>query len=329
MIINKRERNFFRKNKSQIESSTLSRIILLIIGFAIVLGFFASFSWGEEINRQVCHQSVIARASMSDRVDELKDLVPLKCETAKICITENMFSEGDCEKELGEDFVNKRVDLDENFDNQVNKIFAEELASLWSTMGEGKVQLFKKELSSKTKSKCLLFTRIAFDEDIKNEKNYVRGASRYLYQNKVPNKNEKYSEYLFNQKDLPKKYDQNKDFMTTSQKALIFMEADLGSFGEAASKYGLETGIGAGLGLACLALGPGAPICASVGALGVLATAIYQYFFAENAYLTSYMLLDYNKKDLFSGIKLVEKNPSEGEKSDKINLTCDSFAGIG
>ena len=69
------------KMKGEITTSQLVTIVLFILGFAILLFALYELIWKGDLDKQVCHQSVILRATMPDIA---KGYVPLKCKTEKI-----------------------------------------------------------------------------------------------------------------------------------------------------------------------------------------------------------------------------------------------------
>lgn len=189
-----------KTKKGMIVTKTLVTIILLIIGFSIALIVYYQLSWTGRVDREVCHQSVIYRATLP-ALGGLKEYVPLKCKTQKICITSG-FIGGKCEEE----FENAKGVLKIKVKNekQINKAIAQEIVDCWSMMGEGKVSIFAQWLATEfgiddVYPSCVICSRIAFDEarlekaGINLEKVDVMG---YMRRYKVPGKEATYYEYL-------------------------------------------------------------------------------------------------------------------------------------
>jgi len=185
-----------QNKKGEITSSQLVEIILLIVGFAILIFVFASVGWTEEVDREVCHTSVILRGTIPDITSTgSKNLVNLKCQTAKFCITDKVFGKGECEEfKEKEKFETIRVSSDKT-NEDINRFIARELASCWEMMGRGKIQIFNLEITEG--KKCSVCSRIAFDKSLKEKLNGgIDGLEEYLKTREVPNQNVSYLDYL-------------------------------------------------------------------------------------------------------------------------------------
>jgi len=212
----------FKKNKNgQMTSSQLVKIILLIVGFAILILVFANIGWTEEIDRETCHASVILRGTLPDTFN-LKNLPSLKCQTAKFCITNKVFGKGDCEEEFGDgEFEAVRIGKDKT-EEEINRFIARELASCWAMMGEGKVQIFTREKT--TEKRCSVCSRIAFDKSLKGDLGgEVKGLGNYLLTREVPNQNVSYWKFLTGGVSS-ETYNENLDGFPTEEKAIVFFE---------------------------------------------------------------------------------------------------------
>jgi len=183
-----------RIKKGSITSQQLVTIILLIAGFAIVLLVFSQISWTGQIDREVCHQSVVLRATVPS---ETQGLVPLKCKTSKICVTSGIIG-GKCE----EDFKNvkgiTKAKVGEVKD--VEKLISQEIVDCWTTMGEGKVSLFSQYWADTfgiggVYPTCVICSRIAFDEKLDLDLDDIN-VLEYMRTHKIPNGNISYYAYL-------------------------------------------------------------------------------------------------------------------------------------
>jgi len=186
------------KNKKGVAVSILVVMIILIIGFVILLFFYSQIAWTGDIDRTVCHQSVVYRATLPEFANA-KELVPLKCKTEKICITSDFF--GKCKEFEGAKGVTK---IKVKNEKDIEKVFAQEIFSCWKTMGEGKLSLFNDYLAkslalSTIQSSCVICSRIAFDEDSlvksKIDKNKIN-VFNYMISHKVPNEEISYYEKI-------------------------------------------------------------------------------------------------------------------------------------
>ena len=259
------------KNKNgEMTSSQLVTIILLIVGFAILIFVFASVGWTEEIDREVCHTSVILRATLPDTFN-LKDLTPLKCQTAKFCITDKTFGKGECEEfKAKEKFETIRVSKDKT-EEEINRFIARELASCWAMMGEGKVQIFTRETT--TEKRCSICSRIAFDKDLKNSLKEVKGLWDYLLTREVPNQNISYWKFL-TEGVSSEDYDFSEDKFSTDEQAIVFFEVDN-------TKIGNWLGAGAG-GTIGIAIGVVCPVAGiTIGTISFVTGVIMGEHYGE------------------------------------------------
>ena len=159
--------------KGEIVSGTVISFILLIFGLAIILFIFFQIPWQQNIDSQVCHQSVVVRATAEELVPikGTGSFVPLKCKTEKICV-------GAGKKFTCNEFGNAKgvtnYEVDEKID--IEKVIADETLECWQTMGEGKLSLFNDVVANNFAGKwvypsCVICSRIAFDKkslDISN-----------------------------------------------------------------------------------------------------------------------------------------------------------------
>ena len=191
-----------RNKKGEVSKGYAIMIILLIIGFGILLIFLFRMSLTGRIDKEVCHQSVNYRATLPDTtLMGFKDYVPLKCKTAKYCLTTKLLGKGEC-NEFGEarDVAKVRISSDSQKQEQEIKMFiAREMADCWAMMGEGKIQIFTRKATIYSyKKKCAVCSRIAFSKEIKeNFKNKeIKGMANYLASYKVPGKEISYLDFL-------------------------------------------------------------------------------------------------------------------------------------
>jgi len=190
------------KNKNaDITTSQIVMIILLVAGFAIIVFFIIQLSWSGQINRQVCHESVVLRGTLPSLA---QGYVPLKCMTDKVCITSSTF--GSCSAFEGVKGVTKvRISSDnEKARKDIERTITQEIYNCWTMMGEGKLSLFSQALAQTygigtVYPTCMLCSRIAFDV-ASLEKTGVDLSKidvlEYMMSHKVPGKNVSYYSYL-------------------------------------------------------------------------------------------------------------------------------------
>ncbi|MEK6917535.1 MAG: hypothetical protein AABW51_01165 [Nanoarchaeota archaeon] len=314
-----------RKKGEEPTSNTLRNTIIVIIGFALILFLLYRLAFSQQIDRSTCHLSVIERGSLPDTLN-IKDLIPLKCETRKICVTDKLIGKGDCEKELGANFDTVRVSSDKiKMQEDMNKVLAQEQADCWSMMGEGKIQVFTR--GAQNKNRCVVCSRISFDNSVTEKNKEIQGFGKYMISNSVPNQNISYWNYTTSGV-LPKEYNASVDRFATTQKAVLFTEADRtaalsmfqGSTGFLAGCYlgaqgGAIFGAFVGLGVGSIVTAPAGGIVGCIGG-GILGGLIGK---ASAQEIDSAL----GNVDYISGNFLVDYN-GEGFKSQN----CDSLESV-
>jgi len=189
------------KNKKAIAAGSVVGIILLILGFAIILFVYYQISWSGLVDREVCHESVVLRATMPN-IAGMKNLVPLKCATQKMCVTSG-FIGGNCEKSFSDEDKIVKIKVDNK--EQIEKAIADEIVDCWSTMGEGKISLFSQAVVENygvgnVYPTCVICSRIAFDSedklDLTKEELEDVDVLQYMLTHKVSDKEISYYKYL-------------------------------------------------------------------------------------------------------------------------------------
>jgi|TARA_B100002003_G_scaffold27167_1_gene22519 hypothetical protein len=215
--------------KGALEAKMLISIILLIAGFGIILFMYSQLNWTGNIDRQICHESVILRGTLPEKsIISTKDVVPLKCKTKNICMTSKLFGKGDC-NEFGDEYDTIRISESKK-EQEIKMAIAREMADCWSMMGEGKVQVFSRELKSGLiTSKGVICSNIAFDNSIKSKIDKVEGIQEYLEKYNAPNKDVSYLKFFTN--NYPKSSDsivgERKDIINLDkEQSIIFVEFD-------------------------------------------------------------------------------------------------------
>ena len=296
-------------------------MIVLIVSFLILLFIFYRFYLGADIDRTACHESVVLRATLPDSLG-LKEVAPLKCKTRKLCLTSNLVLKGECD-EFGTSFVNGRIG---NTEDEINKAIAREMAECWTMMGEGKVQVFKKDFaSSSVVEKCVLCSRIAIDKNLKEKVSSISGLGNYLITHKVPEKEETYWEYLTRGSASQNMFYrgnewEGSDSLSTNEKAIFFVEFQkskaapiIGAFGGAGTGVLIGAGIGSVVPVVGTAVGGG------VGLILGSAGGLIGYKTGEEVS----NVMGTFEGDVASGIFLVDYNKTEIEK-----LGCSYFENI-
>jgi hypothetical protein len=186
--------NIMESKRGEISSEQLVITVIAILGFVIVLIFWASikFSYTQD---EICKFSVLSRATTP--VDAARGVVPLKCGTKKICITDG---NGKCEAyfsgETNVEYVNIDSSKRAEAAQTIAQINVEQLYGCWDLMGQGKLEIFPKSVMEKIGLKpdsdngCVICARIAIDDKI-NDKDVILNlvdVSTYMRDNQVPGK---------------------------------------------------------------------------------------------------------------------------------------------
>lgn len=160
-------------------------IVSLILGLMILtislFWIFGEYFGDDEIDWQVCRQSILLRASLpeADLValkTDVKGAFPLKCKTEVVTI--------DSAKNLEE----------------VYKKISDAVVAGWYMFGEGKLDFIHRDYI-KSQTLCMAFARIHFDENVVREfsENSIDGQKRfinYYRSTKIENSKGTYDDYL-------------------------------------------------------------------------------------------------------------------------------------
>jgi hypothetical protein len=185
--------------KGDISAATLVGIILLVMGFGIVLMFYYRLSNTDIIDRQVCEESVILRATASGLTGTAAEsFVNLVCRSQKICITSGLIG-GNCKNFENEKATKVKV----KNENAVARAIADEVLACWDMMGQGRLSLFSPGWKSNfgigqdVVSSCVICSRIAFDQEaLKNINLSNVDLYDYMLRYKVPGKEFSYAETM-------------------------------------------------------------------------------------------------------------------------------------
>lgn len=280
-----------KRKKGSIVANKFVNIALILLSAIILILVFTSIAWGDEVDRSTCHQSVIYRGTLPDTVG-LKNLPSLNCETRYICITDKLFGAGECEGIIG-DYETVRITSDKkNQDEELNKLFAREMADCWSMMGEGKLQLFTRDILDK--KRCSVCSVIAFDKELKEEKEYFYGIGDYLLTRQVPETEVSYAKFLNSKKeDLD-----NAKKVSIETKAIVFFELDKNDLIEnSLTTTGIGLGAIAGIFTKSVTV---AKIAIPIGGfLGHSAGGALQDYINDNVdYISGNKLINYNEEEI-------------------------------
>lgn len=187
-------RKIMKKKSKQgdITTQQIVLLIILIVSFVVILFFIFRLNLGKTSVKEVCHNSVVTRASKVIP----GEAVPLNCQTSYICITKD----GTCEK-MNKPEIKKAQTSDEVYDTLAN-----EMADCWWMFGEGKINYVGAEFIAARY--CSICSQIFFDDSVKEiqdnngNKIFAKGEIdqkalyEYLAKTKIPNKDISYLDYL-------------------------------------------------------------------------------------------------------------------------------------
>ncbi|MDP3758788.1 MAG: hypothetical protein Q8Q86_03640, partial [Candidatus Daviesbacteria bacterium] len=179
---------FLQNRKAELSTQQIVLIIILIASFIVILFFLFRLGLGEKSEEQLCHNSVLQKASVFTDA-------PLQCYRNYVCITKD----GSCEELIKPEEI-KVKSLDE-----VYKALADEMADCWRMFGEGKVEYVGKDFTKN--NYCSICSQIYFDnsletlEGIENEKISKDELYEYMTKNDY-SKEQTYSQYLLGTNDL-------------------------------------------------------------------------------------------------------------------------------
>lgn len=177
--------------KGEMTSTQLITLIIIIVSFAIILLVWYSFSWNPQIDKEVCHTSIVLRSSANNAIFETSKVIPLKCKTEKICLT----CGEDCEQFKADTKVKVSSDS-EKAKEEILDTIANAMYDCNSMLGEGKLDFMPHKTWSE--NYCLICSRFALDEKAKKEVDGIGYGELYKYlgEKKTPN-GKSYLEYLY------------------------------------------------------------------------------------------------------------------------------------
>lgn len=190
------------KRGSDFTINQLFTLILVIIGFVMLIAVLYMNTDILKSEDKVCQFSVLARASAPS---EAQGIIPLKCKTKKICLTQDV--KNACKEAFGTNKDVEIIKLSDKPEEAIAKIEEESVKAYyncWVMMGEGKVDIFGNYFRVRnldvTIPTCVICSRVAVDISVKAE---LLDASRdgvnlekYLTTHKVPGTNKNYIEVM-------------------------------------------------------------------------------------------------------------------------------------
>ncbi|MFA5857057.1 MAG: hypothetical protein WC867_06860 [Candidatus Pacearchaeota archaeon] len=172
-------KNKYLIKKAQLVSNQLILLIILLVSFVAILSIFFYWNWNAGIDRETCHESVVLRSVYNGKFIETSDIVPLKCQTEKICITKG----NNCNGIVGttKSPVTK-IQLSRNKalnNDEIKEAIAGALYDCHSMLGEGKLNFMPRSFWDE--NYCLICSRFAVDNETNNEIKDISYMELYQY----------------------------------------------------------------------------------------------------------------------------------------------------
>ncbi len=302
------------EKKGDLTSEQLIGLIILVISFVVILILYASLNWNPTIDKEVCHQSVIYRATLHE-ITKNPQIVPLKCQTEKICLTNgNECVYGKPSKKNPVTTVKLNSDK-EKAKKEVSDSISNSLLDCHTMLGEGKIQFQPNDWGSK--NYCLVCSRFSLDEKAKLEVNQITYPELYNYMlaKKTPDeKSYLYSLYgVSNQNELNtvlnkaleisgKKSISDLTIDLTKENSVIVQVETSGAIWKWVAGGGAAGGAGAtaiflGISLAPFTLG-GSLALAAVGVAGVGGGIVYANAYPDSHVYLAPAIYPYDEKSL-------------------------------
>ncbi len=192
-----KQKNKHEGKRGEVSTSKIIIVVLAVTGFLVVLYFLWSNTYTDDINRQTCHQSVVYRSSVKIGPIDSGKVVPLNCETEKICFS---LSGEDC-SEVSDSKGNpvKKIKLNKDTGKAKEEILdgiAESLKNCQWMLGEGQLDFMPKDLTEKKYG--LICARFVFDDKAKETLDNIPITDLFGYlERKKMNDGRSYLEYLY------------------------------------------------------------------------------------------------------------------------------------
>ncbi|MEK6898031.1 MAG: hypothetical protein AABX28_01590 [Nanoarchaeota archaeon] len=182
-----------KKKNGEVTTQQIVLIIILIASFLVILFFLFRLDIGNESKDELCRNSVVMKGNSALP----KESVSLNCRRSYDCIT----ADGSCEGLTKPDNV-----LNVNSLNEVYATLSEEMVGCWRMFGEGEIDYIGTDASKH--NYCSICNQLLFDDSLKTlqgvESGEVSkdGLYAYLAENKIPDKEITYLQYLTGKNNL-------------------------------------------------------------------------------------------------------------------------------
>lgn len=142
------------KNKGELTTQQIVTIIILIASFVVILFLLFRLNFGEETNKEICHNSVVMLGKKGGL------FTSLDCKTTYICISGG----GDCDFSYDS---KQEISLGETVINETKEYIQTEMKDCDWMFGEGKINYVGSvDLPG---YRCAICSTIKFDEKIQEQ----------------------------------------------------------------------------------------------------------------------------------------------------------------
>lgn len=146
------DNNILKMKRAEITTTQIVLLIILIVSFAVLIFFMARFGFGEESDKEICHNSVVLK-SKSTLSGELN------CKTSYVCIS----SGGKCENFNADETIKVKENKDEVFN-----AIRDEMVNCWWMFGNGDVDYSSTEWGF-DENHCAICSIVRFDSTLQEK----------------------------------------------------------------------------------------------------------------------------------------------------------------
>lgn len=205
----RRENTKRNKRGDNIITPQLVVIIVLIASFGVLLFFLTRLNLGGETNKQICHNSIVLKATTKGTIGSLNCKTDYVCisnggtcsditPTQTLKITGSVIGTGLMTIPDGSPVANEEDKIKKN---QTFKIIADLMAGCWWMFGEGQLDYYDVSFSTG----CAICSVVKFDDKLQND--FPSGFSykelfEYLRDTKMANSEQNYLSYLFGENSV-------------------------------------------------------------------------------------------------------------------------------
>jgi len=154
-----------KTKRGEITTAQIVMIVVLIVSFIVILYFLYRLNLGSTNNSEICHNSVVLKATGKGIAGDLN------CKTDYVCISGG----GTC----ADMDATTTVKVDPGNKTQIMKAVADQMANCWWMFGEGQLDYGSIGLSSG--GDCALCAQVKFDDKILAKNYDLTYADLYKY----------------------------------------------------------------------------------------------------------------------------------------------------